>query len=142
MNKYNDLECSILSCLLIKPDLMNQLILEDKHFIGYQRVWKFMQAFYKKFGNFDITLMASVCSNQKKLIGYIKDLLECEPTCLNFNVYQQQLIDLYNEEEKDKWIIKRAYEITCDLWVRNITTSEYKNKIEELYVKANEIFKK
>ena len=33
MNKYNDLELSILSCLLQKPSLMNEIRLEDKRFI-------------------------------------------------------------------------------------------------------------
>ena len=141
MNKYNDLECSILSCILIKPNLMNKVILEDKHFVGYQRIWKFMKAFYKKFGTFDMTLMASVCKDKYKLMRYIVDILECEPTPLNFEMYQKQLIDLYNEEQKDKWIIEKAYEITCDLWVRKITTAEYKNEIDNLYVKADEIFK-
>ena len=42
VNKTNDLEKSILSCLLIKPELMEQLILEDKHFIKNQRMWQFM----------------------------------------------------------------------------------------------------
>lgn len=140
MNKYNDLECSILSCLFLKPELMNQIILEDKHFVGYQRIWKFMKAFYKKFGNFDLTLMCSVASNKYNLMKYIIDIAECEPTPLNFELYQKQLIDLYNEQEKNKWIIERAYEITCDLWVRNITTEEYKNKINELYVNAEKIF--
>lgn len=142
MNKYNNLECSILSCLLIKPDLMNEVILEDKHFVNYQRVWQFMKKFYKKFGNFDIVLMCSVANNQYKFMDYIIDILNYEPTYTNFDLYQKQLIDLYSEEEKDKWIIKRVYEEVCDLWVRNINTNEFKKKIDDIYTNAEEIFKK
>ena len=32
MNKYNNLEISILSILLQKPELMNKLIIDDKYF--------------------------------------------------------------------------------------------------------------
>ena len=141
MRKYGDLECSILSCLLIKPKLMEEVILEDKHFVNYQRIWQFMKRFYKKFGNFDFNLMASVCTDQYKLMMYIVNISNCEPTYLNFNKYQKQLIDLYNEEEKDKWIIKKVYEEVCDLWVRNITTKEFKTRIEEIYKNVEEIFK-
>ena len=61
MNKYNDLEMSILSCLLLKPELlMESLIIEDKHFIKHKKLWVFMKEFYNKFHNFDITLMCSI----------------------------------------------------------------------------------
>lgn len=141
MNKYSDLESSILCCLLIKPELMNELKLEDKHFVNNKQIWGFMKSFYKKFKNFDITLMCSLCKNRKRLMRYIIDLLELEPTSSNFDLYQQQLIDLYNEEEKDKWIIEKVYKATCDLWVRNITTREFILKITDIYQNANEIFK-
>ena len=134
MNKYNNLERSLLSCILINPKLMETTILEDKYFVNYQRIWKFMQAFYKKFQTFDITLMCSVCKNQYKFIQYIIDILEEEPTSNNFELYQKQLIDLYNEEEKERCLIKKIYEITCDLWVRNINTKQFKEKIENLYI--------
>ncbi len=142
LKRYNDLECSILSCILIKPDFMEKTVLEDKHFVNYQKIWIFMKSFYKKFGNFDLTLMCSVCKNQRKLLMYIKDLIMMEPTICHFQEYENQLIYLFNEEEKDKWIIKKTYETTCDLWTRNITTKEFKTKIDDIYSQANEIFKK
>lgn len=140
MNKYNDLEGSILCCLLINPNLMKEIKLKDEHFVNNQRIWLFMKKFYNKFKTFDITLMCSVCKNQKRLMAYIIDLLDYEPTTNNFELYQQQLINLYNEEEKDKWIIKKVYETTCDLWIRNITTKEFITEIAEIYKNANKIF--
>ena len=80
MNKYNDLEMSILSCLLIKPKLMEELILEDKHFVKYKSLWVFMKEFYNKFHNFDITLMCSVNKNKYETIDYMIMLSELEPT--------------------------------------------------------------
>ena len=133
MNEYNDLELSILSCLLIKPELMNELILEDKHFVKHQRLWQFMKAFYKKFQTFDIQLMYSVCRDKWHIVGYMVMLLDKEPTYYNFKKYQNQLIELYEENKKDKIIIDSVYKLANDLYVRNITTSEFKNKIDEIY---------
>lgn len=142
MNKYNDLECSILSCILMEPKLIETTILEDKHFINYQKIWLFMKSFYKKFKNFDFVLMCSVCKDKYKLMMYIKDILEMEPTTCNFKLYEKQLINLYEEEQKEKWLIKQIYILDCDLWTRNITCSEFKEKIEEKYIEADKLFNK
>ena len=136
MESYNDLELSILSCLLIKPELMNELILEDKHFIRHQRLWQFMKAFYKKFQTFDIQLMYSICKDKWHIVSYMVMLLDKEPTYCNFAKYQKQLIELYEENKKDKIIIDLVYKLANDLYVRNITTSEFKNKIDEIYEKG------
>ncbi len=140
MYKYEDLECSILSCFFLKPELMEQTKLEDKHFKNYYRVWRFMKAFYKKYNNFDLTLMCSVCKNRWKFMQYVIDIFEQEPTASRFKEYEEQLIYLYNEDEKDKWIIKKIYQKTCDLWVRNITTEEFKRQVDYIYQQANKIF--
>ena len=68
MNKYNDLELSILSCLLQKPSLMNEVILEDKHFIKHQKIWLFMKAFYNRYKTFDIQLMYSICKDKWQIV--------------------------------------------------------------------------
>lgn len=141
MQKYNDLELSILSCLLMKPSLMEQVILEDKHFIKQQKIWQFMKAFYKKFGNFDLNLMMSVSKNKYRMIEYIMWILDKEPTTAHFNEYQKHLIELYNEGKKEKWIIDKIFELSNDLLVRNIDVQNYKLRIEEIYKNADEIFK-
>ena len=93
--KIDDLEFAILSCLLIKPELMEKVILEDKHFKRTQRMWQFMKAFYKKFKTFDINLMYSICKDKWQIVEYISLLLELEPTVSAFDKYQKQLIELY-----------------------------------------------
>ncbi len=142
MNKYNDLEISILSCLLLKPKLMDNIKLEDKHFIKHHRLWLFMKAFYKKFGTFDISLMYSVADNKYQFTEYMAWLLEVEPSPSLFELYEQQLIDLYNENKKDKYIIEEVYKLANDLFVRNITTDDFKHKVVAIYRNADEIFKK
>lgn len=141
MNKYTDLEISILSCILQKPELMEDVKLEDKHFIKHKKIWMFMKAFYKKFKTFDLTLMVSISSYKYRMIEYIIWLLEKEPSPSLYKQYEQQLIELYEEEKKDKWIIEKVYELSNELYVRNINTSEFKNKLNEIYENANKLFK-
>lgn len=140
MNKYNDLELAILSCVLIKPKLIEELVVEDKHFIKNQRLWQFMKAFYKKFGTFDITLMYSVCKDKWQIINNITWLVECECTCKNFEKYQKQLIDLYEEAKMNKWIVEKVYQSANDLYLRNINPIEFKERIEEIYKNAKELY--
>lgn len=142
LNKYNDLELSILSCLLLKPELMKDLTLEDKYFTKHQRLWQFMKSFYNKFKTFDCVLMCEVCKDKYRLMDSIVWLLETEPIPDNFYKYQKELIEIYNELEKDKWIRNKVYELANELLVRNITTKEFGLKVNEIYKNANEIFKK
>lgn len=141
MKKTADLEKSILSCLLIKPELMEQLILEDKHFVKNQRMWQFMKAFYNKFKTFDIQLMVSVCKDRWQIMNYIIMLLDYEIVTCNFDKYQKQLIELYEESKKEKWIIDKIYELANNLYVRNINLEEFNIKLKKIYEDANEIFK-
>ena len=131
---YIDLEISILSCLLQKPELMEDTILEDKYFTKHKKIWLFMKAFYKRFNNFDITLMLSISKNKYIISEYICWLAEQEPAPSLFKQYEQQLIDLYNESEKEKLIINKIYELSNDLYVRNININEFKNKLEKIYM--------
>ena len=140
MNKYNDLEISLLSCILIKPELMEEVVLDDKYFIKTKRIWLFMKSFYKKFGTFDLTLMCSVVKEKYQLVNYLEKILDVEPTPALFQKYQQQLIDLYNEKEKDKIIIEKTYELANELLLRNITPFEFKKQIDYLYENIDEVF--
>ena len=140
--KIDDLEFAILSCLLIKPELMGKVVLEDKHFRKTQRMWQFMKSFYKKFKTFDINLMYSICKDKWQIVEYISLLLEFEPTASAFDKYQKQLIELYEEQEKDKWIIEKVYELANELLVRNISTNDFKKEIDKIYYNADEIYRK
>ena len=140
MNKYIDLEVSILSCLLQRPQLMENTILEDKYFVKHKKIWSFMKAFYKKFGNFDLKLMMSISKNKNMVVEYICWLAEQEPAPSLFKEYEKQLIDLYNETKKEKWIIEKIYDLSNELYVRNIKLDEFQNKIKEIYKNAERIF--
>lgn len=141
MNKYNDLELSILSCLLQKPELMKENKLEDKYFIKHKKIWYFMKAFYKKFKNFDITLMMAVSKNKFRMIEYITWLIEQEPTTSLFNEYVEELKQEYYELKKNKYIREKIYELSCDLMVNNITPSDFLKKSWKIYQNSEKIYK-
>lgn len=133
MKRYDNLEMRILSCLMIKPELMDKIIVEDKHFKLYKRLWLFMKAFYKKFETFDCELMYSVCKDKYQIINYLQMLMDLEATTKNFNKYQKLLIEQYEENEKDKMIIEKVYEWANELYVRNMSVEHFKELIDRLY---------
>lgn len=141
MNKYNDLEVSILSILLQKPELMDKLIIDDKYFIKQKKMWLFMKEFYKIFGNFDLNLMFSVCKNKYHLMSYIEQLILSEPCVSLFEEYQKQLIKEYDELKKDKWIREKVYELANDYYMMDLSLEEFKKEIIKTEQKAEEIFK-
>lgn len=133
ININDDLELSIISCLLLKPELFNELIVKDEHFVKHQRIWKFIKAVYDKFGTLDISLMYSVCStrSQYKLVLYIQELLDYEPAPSNFMKYQERLIEQFNESKKEQQIINQIYDLSNELFTRQITLGDFIKKIEE-----------
>ena len=138
-NGINDLEMNIMACLLIKPELMKQVILEDKHFVKHQRLWQFMKAFYKKFQTFDVQLMYSVCRDKWHIVNYMVMLLDVDVMTCRFDLYQKQLMDLCEERKKDKFIIENVYKLANELYVRNISVEEFKNQTQKIYDDAQKI---
>ena len=130
-----DLEYCILSCILINPELMEKVTLEDKYFTRSNRMWQFMKAFYQKFKNFDINLMYSVCKDKYQIITMVEILLDYDAIPSNFEKYQKQLAELYDEENYEKMMINKIFEKANELYVRNININDFKKYIDELYNK-------
>ena len=142
MNKYNDLEMTILSCLILKPELMKEIKFEDKHIIKHKRLWEFMKSFYKKFGNFDPALMFNMCSDNWKLVMYIERLSELELFPNHFEEYQNRLIEAFEESEKEKFEIEHIYKMANELYCRNITVDEFELSFVEFRKRAKEFYEK
>lgn len=139
---YYDLELSIMSCLLQKPNLMEKSILEDKYFIKYQRLWKFIRMFYSKYKTFDIPLMVSVATDKKNLVEYLSWIVEIEVAPNKFEIYQTQLIDMYNEGQKNKWIIDKVFDLANELCIRKVSVYDFREEVEKIYQDSEKIFKK
>lgn len=131
--KVDELEKVIISCVLQKPELMKDERLKDDLFINNQKLWQFLKATYKKFGTLDFNLMFSVVANKYNYIGMLNEMIDIEPVSSNFNWYIKQLIDLHNEEEIETMRINAIFNIANDLLLRNITSNEFKERINEMF---------
>lgn len=131
--KVDDLEKVIMSCILNKPELMKDERLKDDLFINNQKLWQFLKATYKKFGTFDNKLMYSVVGNKYNYIAMLNEMIDIEPVPSNFNWYIKQLNDLHNEEEIETMRINAIFNMANDLLLRNITSNEFKKRIDEMF---------
>ena len=140
MNKYTDLEMSIISCFLQQPDLIKKIDGKENYFIKHKKLILFLKAVYNKFGCFDINLMCNACKNEYKLMDYIEWLVQLEPVPSHIDLYLNQLEELRIELKKDKWIREKIYSLTSELYVKNITLEEFKNKINKIEEDAKILF--
>lgn len=134
MNKAKEMELTILACLLIKPSEMEKVIIDDKYFVYYKKMWIFMKSFYKKFKTFDIRLMGQVVENKYKLLDYVQELLFLNPEpapslCIE---YQKNLIEFYEREKKEKQIIEKIYSLSNELYLKNIDLKKFKEESEKI----------
>jgi hypothetical protein len=138
---YGDLEETILACLLIEPTLMEQLIVEEKHFKKFGYILTFFKEFYAKHRNLDISLMLSIVKSSSEmtlmdLITYLLDLVVIPP---NFADYQKQLIAQYNQSKKEDWLKKKIYEKATKLLMGSITIKQFNFELKKLYDQAEKI---
>ena len=139
--KYDDLELTTLACLFLHPECMEGTILEDKYFKNRRAVWIYMKTFYQKFKTFDLSLMTSFAKNKNKVLDVIMALMDYEPVPSNFKLYEKRLIEMYEQEEKEKRLIDIYYQPATDLFLGNIKLQEYKERLkrmEEKNEKGNE----
>lgn len=132
MEEYYELEKCVLSCLLAKPELMEQNELKDEYFIKYKRLWIFMKSFYERFKTFDKVVMKDICTNKNMMVNYLVSIEDNEGKYVRFNLYKQRLIDSFNENKKDKAIIEVIYKLANDLYVRNINLKQFKEDLTKI----------
>lgn len=140
MNKYNDLEMSIISCILQEPKLIEKILTKENYFIKHKKLILFLKAVYNKFRCFDINLMCNACKNEYKLMDYIEWLVQLEPVPSHIDLYLKQLEELRTELKKDKWIREKIYLLASELYVKNITLEDFKNKINKIEEDAKILF--
>ena len=141
MDKYYDLEINILSCILQKPKLMEDIILEDKYFIKHKKLFLFLKEVYQKFGDLDLHIMYSIIKDKYHFMDYIIWLIDVEPAVSNFKKYQQQLIDLFNETKRSKYIREKIYELANNLFVKNIEVDDFRKRVDKIYIDADILYK-
>ncbi len=133
MNKYTDLEMSIISCFLQQPDLIKKIDGKEKYFIKHKKLILFLKAIYNKFGCFDINLMCNACKNEYKLMDYIVWLVQLEPIPSHIDLYIHELEELRVELKKDKWIREKIYYLASKLLIKSIDINDFNIELQEIY---------
>lgn len=132
MKKYKNLELTVLSCIMQKPELMQGTILKDEYFINYKRIWIFMRSFYEKYESLDFNLMFAVVKDKENFLNTMIELYDFELLPHNFKKYEQALIEAYNQNEEDVKTIERIYNLATQLYVRKIDLKEFKDKMNDV----------
>ena len=129
--KICDYEESILSCLLQKPSLMNELIVNENDFYKYRRIFKYFKTFYETFGCLDMVLMVNkIKKGDRHLLVEVYDkLIDFEPNTSCFKEYQKGLLE-YNHENKEK-ILKEK--ITSEILSSTLKLSHNEFTLEEYF---------
>lgn len=132
MKKYKNLELTVLSCIMQKPELMHETILKDEYFLNYKRLWIFIKAFYNKFQTLDFNLMFAVVKDKENFLNTMIELYDFELLPHNFKKYEQALIETYKQNGEDVKTIQNIYELATQLYVRKIDLDEFKEHISKL----------
>lgn len=109
--KQYDLEESIISCILQKENLINELFIDLKCFQSSKnkRMILFLKKIYDEYKKFDITLMISKFPKDEQkntFIEYYTNLFNLVPSPSLFYEYQQELMNEYKNLEI-KGVIKK-----------------------------------
>lgn len=98
MKDYNDsLEKAILACLILKPSLFEELLLNEKHFVKYQEFYNVLKKNYVKHKTIDITLICSDDSTPDNFIDFYTELVNEGCFVSNFNSYINEQIENYKK---------------------------------------------
>ena len=141
MYNYGELELRILSCFWLKPELLETTKLENKHFKNNEKIFILFKSFYEKFGNLNIETVCSLVNDRYKFMSYMKIITQLEPVASNFQMYEDLLIELYNESKREKWLREKTFELVNELYLKNITCEQFKEQFGALYIKSKEIYK-
>ena len=140
--KYDDLEMTVLCCLFLHPEFMESTILEEKHFKTKSAVWIYMKSFYERFKTFDLALMLSMSKQKNSILKTIMALMDYDPIGSHFKLYEQRLVEKYDESEKENWIREKTFEVTTDYYFKKITKKEYEDALIGINKTADELFKR
>jgi len=154
MQDYNDeLELGILSCLLTKNKLFDELMLEPKHFIKHKKIIEFLLKCKRKYEVFDSNLLCFDEECPKEItFEFISELITLLPTTSVFHDYQQRQFDIYKNynlhllaskyttaEISEKEFIEQIENLSKETISLKLTKNE--NEIYELITSSNKMIR-
>ena len=100
MKKY-DLENSIISCIIQKPKLIEELYVSDEVFINSlnKAMLKFLKKEYEKYKDLDLTIMVNDLAEKRRtmFIDFYTQMALLEPSSSRFYEYQDKLVSNYRD---------------------------------------------
>ena len=126
--KQYDVENNLISCILQKPSLINEMFIDLNCFRSdlNKRMIMFFKDFYNKNKNLDVSLMVEEMKTEEqknRFINYYVEMIDVTPSPSLFYEYQQKMIDIYKDslikQEIGKYIKKN---IELDELVENINS--------------------
>lgn len=104
------LEESLMCCILLKPQLINELYVSESSFMNTQnRKWLvFFKSFYKEHKTLDLNLMVGSIKDEaqcNELVDYFVRMIDIVPSASLFYEYQESLIENYKNEKIKKEIV-------------------------------------
>lgn len=134
MDQYEILERAVLNCFLMKPELLKETKLKERHFKKHRRFFSFINNFYNNFGNLDISLMSSVCIEPAKVFNYIGNIIDTNSVSSRFNLYENQMLLFY----QDFNAIIEIHELEKKLYARKISLEEFTEEFNKIIGGKNE----
>ncbi len=100
--KQYDVENNLISCILQKPSLINEMFIDLSCFRSdlNKRMIMFFKDFYNKNKNLDISLMVEEMKTEEqknRFINYYVEMIDITPSPSLFYEYQQKMIDIYKD---------------------------------------------
>lgn len=130
-----NLEDNIISCILQKNELINELYIDTITFRNEEnyRMINFFKKFYKEYKTLDITLLCNTFKDdtkKNKMFDYWYSHYELVPYIDYFYKYQEQLQEVYKEEQISKLCDEFKFEmITKDEFVSAVNDIQNKSLI-------------
>lgn len=134
-NQRLELEDSIVSCILQKNELINELYIDTIVFKNEEnfKMINFFKKFYKENKTLDLTLLCSVFKEdikKQKMFDYWQEHYNMLPSVDLFYKYQEQLQEIYKTDEISALIDKFKFDIISkDDFIESINEIQNKSLI-------------
>ena len=88
-----------------------------------------MVAYYERYKCFDLSLLKSACKNPGVVLNYIADIINTTSILSHFKLYEQRLLQLYEEY----YAIDEIHKLEQKLYAREIDLDEFKNELKYIF---------
>lgn len=121
MKDTKDLEFQIFACIVLQPEIIEELDFEDKYF-KYNKILHYLIDMYYKYQGLDSNILIQNSNNE-----FIDLILEF----LNYEVYWKNVFGYY-KQLKETWRNNNIDLVTNQFKVKQITYNEFTKKMFEL----------